>query len=115
MINIIPALYIVGVTGSVAAIKLEQLLGEFGREEFELKVIATEKALHFIRSQGFKSEITVLTDTDEWLWSNRGDPVLHIQLRDWADLCLVAPLSHEYCHVGTREREREHASEDLLL
>jgi len=39
----------VGVTGSVAAIKLEQLLGEFGREEFELKVIATEKALHFMK------------------------------------------------------------------
>ena len=23
----------------------------------------------------------------------RGDPVLHIELRRWADLCLVAPLS----------------------
>merc|ERR1712037_545508 len=84
---------LIAVTGSVAAIKLEQPLNEFDREEFELKIIATEKALHFIRSQDFKSEIKILSDADEWQWSKRGDPVLHIQLRDWADLCLVAPLS----------------------
>jgi len=68
-------------------------VAEFDRDEFELKIIATEKALHFIRSQDFKCEINILSDTDEWQWSKRGDPVLHIRLRDWADLCLVAPLS----------------------
>lgn len=26
------------------------------------------------------------------LWSHRSDPVLHIELRRWADLLLVAPL-----------------------
>ena len=25
--------------------------------------------------------------------AGRGDPVLHIELRKWADICLVAPLS----------------------
>jgi len=31
---------------------------------------------------------------DEWKeWQKLGDPVLHIDLRDWADLLLVAPLS----------------------
>lgn len=30
----------------------------------------------------------------EWeLWKKRGDPVLHIELRKWADFLLVAPLS----------------------
>ncbi|CAM9175148.1 unnamed protein product [Scytosiphon promiscuus] len=38
--------------------------------------------------------IPVLGDADEWgVWDTVGDPVLHIQLRDWADLLLVAPLS----------------------
>ena len=32
--------------------------------------------------------------TDEWKgWQRLGDTVLHIELRDWADLCLIAPLS----------------------
>lgn len=31
---------------------------------------------------------------DEWKgWKQLGDPVLHIELRDWADLMLIAPLS----------------------
>lgn len=31
---------------------------------------------------------------DEWRnWKEVGDPVLHIELRRWADLFLIAPLS----------------------
>lgn len=38
--------------------------------------------------------IKVYCDEDEKrLWSKRGDPVLHIELRKWADVMLVAPLS----------------------
>ena len=34
-----------------------------------------------------------ICDSDEWnLWEKRGDPVVHIKLRDWADLLLLAPL-----------------------
>ena len=35
----------------------------------------------------------VWKDEDEWKWSKDGDPVVHIDLRKWADLYLVAPLS----------------------
>lgn len=31
---------------------------------------------------------------DEWKgWTQLGDPVLHIELRDWADILVIAPLS----------------------
>ena len=31
---------------------------------------------------------------EEWKgWNILGDPVLHIDLRDWADICVLAPLS----------------------
>ena len=31
---------------------------------------------------------------EEWQgWQTLGDPVLHIQLRDWADIAIVAPLA----------------------
>lgn len=30
---------------------------------------------------------------DEWsLWNERGDPVLHIELRRWADVFVISPL-----------------------
>ena len=33
-------------------------------------------------------------DEEEWHeWEKKGDPVLHIELRKWADLLVVAPLS----------------------
>lgn len=32
-------------------------------------------------------------DEEEWNWQKRGDSVLHIELRKWADLLLIAPLS----------------------
>ena len=36
----------------------------------------------------------LLVDEDEWnLWDRLGDPVLHIELRRWADLILIAPAS----------------------
>ena len=43
----------------------------------------------------FSVLLRILVDADdEWKeWQQLGDPVLHIDLRDWADLLLVAPLS----------------------
>jgi phosphopantothenoylcysteine decarboxylase len=36
----------------------------------------------------------LLDSEDEWRdWNRLGDPVMHIALRDWADLLVIAPLS----------------------
>ena len=33
-------------------------------------------------------------DEEEWhAWQQKGDPVLHIELRKWADVLIIAPLS----------------------
>ena len=38
--------------------------------------------------------VRLYRDADEWgSWRGRGDPVLHIELRKWADVLLIAPLS----------------------
>lgn len=84
-------------TGSVATIKLPELLEQLRQiEDCEVKIVLTEHSKHFLpdlTSLGSPGD-TVLTDEDEWRsWQGRGDPVLHIELRRWADLCLVAPLS----------------------
>ncbi|XP_065545089.1 phosphopantothenoylcysteine decarboxylase isoform X1 [Lathamus discolor] len=83
---------LVGVTGSVAALKLPLLIAELLKiTGLEVKVVTTERAKHFYSVQ--EIPVTLYSDEDEWqLWQGRSDPVLHIELRRWADLMLVAPL-----------------------
>uniref|UniRef100_A0A674JV71 Phosphopantothenoylcysteine decarboxylase n=2 Tax=Terrapene triunguis TaxID=2587831 RepID=A0A674JV71_9SAUR len=57
----------------------------------KVRVVTTERAKHFYNPQ--EIPVTLYSDTEEWqLWKGRTDPVLHIDLRRWADLMLVAPL-----------------------
>ncbi|KGL83454.1 Phosphopantothenoylcysteine decarboxylase, partial [Tinamus guttatus] len=78
---------LVGVTGSVPLL-VSQLLEIPG---LEVKVVTTERAKHFYNAQ--EIPVTLYSDEDEWqLWKGRSDPVLHIELRRWADLMVVAPL-----------------------
>lgn len=44
----------------------------------------------FVRSGGLQ---WFICDEDEWTWLRKGDPVLHIDLRNAADLTLVCPAS----------------------
>uniref|UniRef100_K7FZ56 Phosphopantothenoylcysteine decarboxylase n=1 Tax=Pelodiscus sinensis TaxID=13735 RepID=K7FZ56_PELSI len=83
---------LVGVTGSVAALKLPILVSKLLEiPGLEVHVVTTERAKHFYNPQ--EIPVTLYSDTDEWqLWKGRTDPVLHIDLRRWADLMLVAPL-----------------------
>ncbi|KAM9124492.1 phosphopantothenoylcysteine decarboxylase isoform 1-T1 [Pangshura tecta] len=83
---------LVGVTGSVAALKLPVLVSELLEiPGLKVRVVTTERAKHFYNPQ--EIPVTLYSDTEEWqLWKGRTDPVLHIDLRRWADLMLVAPL-----------------------
>ncbi|XP_039346713.1 phosphopantothenoylcysteine decarboxylase isoform X1 [Mauremys reevesii] len=83
---------LVGVTGSVAALKLPILVSELLEiPGLKVRVVTTERAKHFYNPQ--EIPVTLYSDTEEWqLWKGRTDPVLHIDLRRWADLMLVAPL-----------------------
>nr|ACO08984.1 Phosphopantothenoylcysteine decarboxylase [Osmerus mordax] len=83
---------LVGVTGSVAALKLPVLVSQlFEIPEVDVRVVTTEHARHFYNPE--EVAVTVYSDKDEWeLWTQRSDPVLHIELRRWADLLVIAPL-----------------------
>src|SRR5262249_12880914 len=94
---------ILGVTGSVAAIKAPELLTTLRHAGHEGRIVATSAALYFVRppelhamirtGEGLPAQV-LLRDQDEWPAPGyrRGDPVLHIELRNWADLLVVAPL-----------------------
>lgn len=86
---------LLAVTGSVAAVKVPLLAAELLRRGAEVRVCATQRALAFFDAASVRaSGVEVLTDEDEWgPWKRVGDPVLHIELRRWADVLVVAPLS----------------------
>ncbi|NBO91618.1 MAG: phosphopantothenoylcysteine decarboxylase [Planctomycetia bacterium] len=83
---------LLGVTGSVAAIKTPALFEELGQAGHSVRVVATQAALYFFDSSPLGNAL--YCDADEWPGERyqRGDPVLHIELRRWADLLLIAPL-----------------------
>uniref|UniRef100_A0A4W5MAE5 Phosphopantothenoylcysteine decarboxylase n=1 Tax=Hucho hucho TaxID=62062 RepID=A0A4W5MAE5_9TELE len=73
---------LVGVTGSVAALKVPLLVSQL------------------LELPGNKTRVTTRETTQHYvkrlplccLWRQRSDPVLHIELRRWADLLVIAPL-----------------------
>nr|XP_043870398.1 phosphopantothenoylcysteine decarboxylase-like [Solea senegalensis] len=83
---------LVGVTGSVAALKLPLLVSQLLQlPGVDVRVISTEHAKHFYNPA--EVSVKIYTDKDEWeMWKQRSDPVLHIELRRWADLLVIAPL-----------------------
>ncbi|MDQ2731144.1 MAG: phosphopantothenoylcysteine decarboxylase [Armatimonadota bacterium] len=103
---------VLGVTGSVAAIRTPALVKAFQDGGHDVRVVATEPSLYFfdrgqlgpsIHDAGPPLGTTPLfRDQDEWPRRGRhepiiglyrtSDPVLHIELRRWADVLVVAPL-----------------------
>jgi phosphopantothenoylcysteine decarboxylase len=88
---------LVGATGSVAAIRVPELYRQLRLAGHAVKVVTTRAALYFFDPAALDPG-AVVRDEDEWpgrdagrLWQ-RDDPVLHIELRRWADLFAVAPL-----------------------
>uniref|UniRef100_A0A0G4I9D1 Flavoprotein domain-containing protein n=1 Tax=Chromera velia CCMP2878 TaxID=1169474 RepID=A0A0G4I9D1_9ALVE len=91
---------LLGVTGSVATIKLLELIDklkssfEAKQLKCEIRVVFTSKSKHFCDPTALPSNVQSFTDEDEWgHWKQKGDPVVHIDLRRWADVFVVAPLS----------------------
>jgi phosphopantothenoylcysteine decarboxylase len=98
---------LLGVTGSVAAVRVPALYDAFTGAGHAVKVVATQAATYFfetgmvgpVDSHGLgRNKDVVVLDEDEWPGHvdghryERGDRVLHIELRDWADVFVIAPL-----------------------
>ncbi|KAL2139647.1 hypothetical protein VTI28DRAFT_4895 [Corynascus sepedonium] len=95
-------------SGSVATIKLPVIIKALAkyRDTLSIRVVLTESATHFLGGQSDEQPTVdslsklpnvdaVYGDCDEWgpqPW-RRGASILHIELRRWADLLVVAPLS----------------------
>jgi phosphopantothenoylcysteine decarboxylase len=93
---------ILGVTGSVAAVRTPPLFALLCAAGHDVRVVATEPALYFFGPGELGPPETatrpgggpLFRDADEWPGAGyrRDDPVLHVAFRDWADLLVVAPI-----------------------
>uniref|UniRef100_A0AC35UHT9 Flavoprotein domain-containing protein n=1 Tax=Rhabditophanes sp. KR3021 TaxID=114890 RepID=A0AC35UHT9_9BILA len=87
---------LIGVTGSVAASKLRLLVGEVRKvktqKQIEIFVVATETARFFFDDGNCQDPFVIFRDVDQWGWGKINDPILHIELKNWADCMLIAPL-----------------------
>ncbi|KAL8727400.1 MAG: hypothetical protein Q9166_006072 [cf. Caloplaca sp. 2 TL-2023] len=93
-------------SGSVATIKLPKIAEALSRHDgLSVRVVLTKAAEKFLAGQSDEQPTLqylrsipnvdgVFLDHDEWTepWT-RGAGILHIELRRWADLLVIAPLS----------------------
>lgn len=93
-------------TGSVATIKIPNICTALAQyANLSVRVVLTESATQFLQGQSaeqprwdtlkqIRNVDGVYVDQHEWRrpWK-RGDNILHIELRRWADLMVIAPLS----------------------
>ena len=108
---------LLGATGSVAAVRIPAIFEALNADGHAIKVVATEAATYFfdaasvgrglakgqegmakLSTQPKRDPSIVILDEDEWPGRGlgnmyeRGDSVLHIELRKWADVFVIAPL-----------------------
>jgi len=83
---------LLGVTGSVAATLTPRLV-EGLRKRGDVQVVASRSSLYFWKIADVP--IRVWTEADEWQNASytRGQSIPHIDLREWADVLVIAPLS----------------------
>ena len=112
---------ILGMTGSVASIKARELITKLAFLAAprlpSLKVVATKAAKHFFNWEELKKDLSspsvsidFHSDEEEWRdWKKVGDPVLHIELRRWANILVIAP-----CSANTLAKLANGLCDDLL-
>lgn len=93
-------------SGSVATIKLPNIVKELScYNDLSIRIILTKAAENFLAGQSAEQPLLkslysvknvdgIYRDEDEWEnpWV-RGGGILHIELRRWADILVIAPLS----------------------
>jgi phosphopantothenoylcysteine decarboxylase len=84
---------LLGVTGSVAAVRTPALVQALVAAGNEVRVVATNSAEYFFDVAELRQGI-LTRDADEWPGARyeRDQPVRHIELRRWADRLVIAPL-----------------------
>lgn len=87
---------LIGATGSVATIKIpliiDKLFKIYTPEKVSIQLIVTKPAEHFLNGLKISSKVKIWREEDSIADTNN-DMMLFHELRRWADILLIAPLS----------------------
>jgi phosphopantothenoylcysteine decarboxylase / phosphopantothenate---cysteine ligase len=84
---------LIGVTGGIAAYKVCEVVSTLAKNGIEVRVILTESAEAFVSALTFATLSRNPAYGDRLFWQPTNGRPLHIELAEWSDLLVIAPLS----------------------
>ncbi len=90
---------LLGVTGSVAVVRVFKITQALLNANHVVKIIKTSSVDYFWNedwdNQFVQLGVEVFADKDEWTGKKyiRDMPIAHIELRKWADIIIIAPIT----------------------
>ena len=81
------------ITGSIAVVRIPSLVSQLVKENYEIKCVVSENAEKLIQplSLSILSRNACILDKDQWKYLQSRP--LHVDLCDWADILIMAPLT----------------------
>ena len=81
------------ITGSIAAVRIPLLVSQLVKDNYDIKCVVSENAEKLIQpvSLSILSRNNCILDRDQWSYLQTRP--LHIDLCDWADILIIAPLT----------------------
>ena len=84
---------LVGISGSIAAVKLPLVVSALAKRGAEVRCVLTPSAAQLVSPVALASLSRQRCYLDADQWSHTAARPLHVELAEWADLVLLAPLS----------------------
>ena len=84
---------LVGISGSIAAVKIPLLVSALVKQGAEVRCVLTASAAALVSPVALASLSRHRCYLDADQWSHQAPRPLHVELAEWAELVLVAPLS----------------------
>ena len=84
---------LVGISGSIAAVKLPLVVSALAKRGAQVRCVLTPSAERLVSPVALASLSRQPCHLDADQWSHREPRPLHIELAEWAELVLLAPLS----------------------
>ena len=84
---------LVGISGSIAAVKLPLLVSALAKRGAQVRCVLTPSAAQLVSPVALASLSRQRCYLDADQWSHTASRPLHVELAEWAELVLLAPLS----------------------
>ncbi|PHX88031.1 MAG: phosphopantothenoylcysteine decarboxylase, partial [Synechococcus sp. Baikal-G1] len=84
---------LVAISGSIAAVKLPQVVSALVQRGAQVRCVLTPSAAQLVSAPALASLSRAAVALDGDQWNHRESRPLHIELAEWAELVLLAPLS----------------------